>query len=129
MSHIQGMNKQIVTSIIIISVSLFIGIIIFHFPLQRIWAEKAYYLYASQQGVSDTDIKSINFFKDYTQGGYYANVYYHSDPEHRYTYRYTFKKNTPDGVKYHFIDCFVFDSKSHSASFSNYENVVYKPLK
>lgn len=116
-------KKMIILTIIL---TLIVGALVYYYPLQRILAEKTYNDYAELQGVSNSDIKSKVFYKDYTQDGYYVSVEYFSDPTHRYKYHYFLIKKEENGTVLNSMDCYVFDMESTQVNDNN--DVVYKPI-
>ncbi|OCA84013.1 hypothetical protein A8F94_14855 [Bacillus sp. FJAT-27225] len=69
------MSKNIKTArILIILGVLFAANLIYMFPVQKIWAEKEVESYMKEQGISQFNIKSKEFKKDYKQSGYIAEV-------------------------------------------------------
>lgn len=113
------------TILIIITVTILTALV-YYFPLQRVLAEKKYEQYAAQQGVIVSDIKSKTVFKDYKQGGYYINVEYNRDPNHRYQYQYFLIDRKKTGTLFNTMYCYVYDNQNNCLD--DYTNVVYKPI-
>lgn len=113
------------TILIIITVAILTALV-YYFPLQRVLAKKKYDQYAAQQGVIVSDIKSKTVFKDYKQGGYYINVEYHSDPNHRYLYHYFLIDRKKTGTLLNTMHCHVYDRQNNRLD--NFTGVVYKPI-
>lgn len=99
---------------------------VYYFPLQKFYAKKKYLEYATQQGVTIDDIKSMEVYKDYKQGGYYITVKYYSDPDHLYDYQYFLVRNTKRGVLLNTMYCYIFDSDNNQLD--DFDSVVYKPI-
>lgn len=118
-------KKKTMTILIIITVSILTALV-YYFPLQRVLAEKKYEQYAAQQGVIVSDIKSKTVFKDYKQGGYYINVEYNRDPNHRYQYQYFLIDRKKTGTLFNTMYCYVYDNQNNCLD--DYTNVVYKPI-
>lgn len=118
-------KKKTMTILIIITVSILTALV-YYFPLQRVLAKKKYDQYAAQQGVIVSDIKSKTVFKDYKQGGYYINVEYNRDPNHRYQYQYFLIDRKKTGTLFNTMYCYVYDNQNNCLD--DYTNVVYKPI-
>lgn len=116
------LKKRLVT----IFAGIFIIMWIYYFPLQRLLAEKKYKEYAKQQGVSTTDIKSKDVYKDYKQGGYYITVKYHSDPAHIYDYQYYLIQRGKENTLFNIMYCHIFDMENNQLD--DFTKVVYKPI-
>jgi len=108
---------------------LLVGIVYFY-PVQRILAEIKYKEYAKQQGVTEEDIASIRYQKDYTQDGYYVDVVYKSDPTHRYEYHYFLIDSWKTELKLHKMYCDIYNKENCLLSKGECEvrGVVYMPL-
>lgn len=118
-------KKKTMTILIIITVTILTALV-YYFPLQRVLAEKKYEQYAAQQGVIVSDIKSKTVFKDYKQGGYYINVEYNRDPNHRYQYQYFLIDRKKTGILLNTMYCKIFDNKNNRLD--NFTDVIYKPI-
>ena len=120
-------NRKVLLGILSI---MLIGIVYFY-PAQRILAEIKYKEYAKQQGVTEEDIASIRYQKDYTQDGYYVDVVYKSDPKFRYQYHYFLIDGWKNGLKLHKMYCDVYDKWNcllNNNAECKIRGVVYMPL-
>jgi len=78
------------TKYIILGVVIFIvaGVYVYEFPYKKGNSEKAVSEYMKKQEVDNSDIKSIEYTKNYKQGGYFVDVIFKSMPNLRYEYNY-----------------------------------------
>ena len=120
------MVKKNHVRLLVIFLCCIVAFLIYFFPLQRILAQINLQAYMREQGVSEEDILSIDFFKDYTQDGYYASVAFFGD-QHRYLYRYyLLALRNKTGKKFNIMICDVYD---HNRCLDNFEDgVKYRSL-
>lgn len=72
-----------------IILSIFIGVWIYYFPMQRATAVEAVNAYMKKQGISQKLITSERVFKDFKQNGYFVDVTLKDDPKIGYEYSYS----------------------------------------
>lgn len=80
-------NRKYLLRMIMVVLGLIVLLLIYYFPLQRILAEKKLTEYMYLQGVNTADIRSTEYYKDYTQDGYCVFVRFYGD-DYLYVYRY-----------------------------------------
>ena len=114
------MKKKKKWPFVLLALVLIIGAFwVYEVPLYRFLAERKLEDYIVLQGASSSDICSKRVFKDYTQGGYYLEVEYCSDPNIRYSYHYYTTAKRGGKRKFHIMSCVVFDDENVEISLSD----------
>jgi hypothetical protein len=75
-------NKSFIFVIII----LFVGFLIYWYPVQKYMAKNAVEQYMEKQGISVDNVDGKHIMKDYKQGGYEIDVVLKDDPGLVYAY-------------------------------------------